>query len=201
VGDGIPMNKSRAAYYFMLSADQGNPRAQFMHGAILYDGDGISSNKSLAAQYFKLSADRGLLSSQLKYAKLHIDGDVDPISVTECEKYLRLAVAQGSPVGQMQLGLCLLSGFFGRFDFTKARELFDNLSESNPLAAVLRDAISSSDDDLVDPSEFFRNGNLFSVLRWSSDADIPLVRILNADLCNFALDNTCCFAAWQQTAD
>jgi TPR repeat protein len=57
-GDGIPMNKSLATYYFKLSADQGIAEAQFNYGLSLARGDGIAMNKPLAAHYFKMSADQ-----------------------------------------------------------------------------------------------------------------------------------------------
>jgi TPR repeat protein len=53
------MNKSLAAHYFKLAADQSHARAQFNYGIMLLCGQGISINKSLAAHYFKLSADQG----------------------------------------------------------------------------------------------------------------------------------------------
>jgi TPR repeat protein len=37
-GEGIPMNKSLAAHYFILSADQGHADAQFRSGLMLYMG-------------------------------------------------------------------------------------------------------------------------------------------------------------------
>jgi TPR repeat protein len=53
------MDKSLAAHYFKLSADQGNAYGQCNYGVCLRDGDGVVMDKSLAAHYFKLSADQG----------------------------------------------------------------------------------------------------------------------------------------------
>jgi TPR repeat protein len=49
------MNQSLAAYYFTLSADQGNADAQGKDGIMLHHGNGLSTNKSFIASYFKLS--------------------------------------------------------------------------------------------------------------------------------------------------
>jgi hypothetical protein len=200
-GEGISMNKSLAAHYLKLSADQGNATAQFYYGFILSHGEGISMNKSLAAHYFKLSADQGLPLSQLELANLLLGGDHGPINFAESENYLRLAVGQGSRVGQLRLGLCLFYGSFGHFDFAEARDLFDISSKSDPFAVVLRDAISLPNCELLGPSDFFRDGNLFSVLRFSFNAsDLSLIRVLNAQLCDFSFDDKLRFGAWQRTA-
>jgi hypothetical protein len=183
-----------------LSADQGYVDEQFQSGFLLLRGDGITMNKSLAAHYFKMSADQGLCSSQLAYANLLLRGDGVPINFEECERYLRLAVSQHSTVGQMRLGLCLFSGSLGHFDFAEARELFDKASGSDRFAAVLRDAISLPNCELVDPLAFSRDGNLFSVLRCESTPAMSLIRVLNADLSEVPLDDDRRFVAWQQTA-
>jgi TPR repeat protein len=48
-----------AAYYFKLSADQGNAFGQMLYDYCLRDGQGISKDLSGAVHYFKLSADQG----------------------------------------------------------------------------------------------------------------------------------------------
>jgi TPR repeat protein len=200
-GEVISLNKSLAAHYFKLSADQGDARAQFFSGVMLDKGEGISMNKSLAVHYFKLSADQGLSLSQLELANLLLRGDHGPINSAESENYLRLAVGQGSSVGQLRLGLCLFYGSFGHFDLAEARDLFDISSKSDPFAVVLRNAISLPNCELLGPSDFFRDGNLFSVLRFSFNAsDLSLIRVLNGPMCDFSFEDDLRFAAWHQTA-
>jgi TPR repeat protein len=50
-GGGIEMNKSFAAHYLKLSADQGVARAQFHYGVLLAISDGITTNKSHTAHF------------------------------------------------------------------------------------------------------------------------------------------------------
>jgi TPR repeat protein len=57
-GDGIPIDKSLAAHYFKLAADQGYAAAQTNYRTLLEDGDGIPIDRSLAAHYYKLAADQ-----------------------------------------------------------------------------------------------------------------------------------------------
>jgi TPR repeat protein len=40
-GDGIPIDKSLAAHYFKLAADQGHPAAQYMYDLSLANGEDI----------------------------------------------------------------------------------------------------------------------------------------------------------------
>jgi hypothetical protein len=44
------MDKSLAAHYYKLSADQGNAAAQCHYWFLLYTGDGIAMDKSLAVR-------------------------------------------------------------------------------------------------------------------------------------------------------
>jgi TPR repeat protein len=46
-----------AAYYFKLSADQGNAHDQCYYGRCLRDGVGMSIDLRSTAHYFKLSVD------------------------------------------------------------------------------------------------------------------------------------------------
>jgi TPR repeat protein len=43
--EGISMNKSLAADYYQLSADQGDTRTHFRYGFMLENGEGILMNK------------------------------------------------------------------------------------------------------------------------------------------------------------
>jgi TPR repeat protein len=58
-GEGILINKSPAAYYFKLSADQRDGIGQFSHGVLIAIGQGVPINKSFAAHYFQLSPNQG----------------------------------------------------------------------------------------------------------------------------------------------
>jgi TPR repeat protein len=69
------MNKSLAAHYYKLSADQGFANAQFNYGVCLETGSGIEMNKSLAAHYFKLAADQGHPQARLRYEGILTDAD------------------------------------------------------------------------------------------------------------------------------
>jgi hypothetical protein len=119
------------------------------------------------------------------------------VRLSDCERYLQLAVDQGDHVAEVRLAVFLMSDVLGRFDFERACTLLERPSRSNRLASILRDSLSTLDYDLVSSSGFSKNGSIFSLLRWSSDDSIPLIQILNPELCNFAVDASDRFSAWR----
>jgi TPR repeat protein len=100
-GDGILINKSLAAHYYRLSADQGIAVAQFNYGLMLNNGDGISINKSLAAHYFKLSADQGSAVSQYCYALWLFTGEILSRDTALAIDYLQRAADGGFVFAQL----------------------------------------------------------------------------------------------------
>jgi TPR repeat protein len=197
-GDGIDMDKSLGADYLRLSAGQGDAMAQFNYGLLLCHGDGIEMDKSHAARYFKSSADLGLSVAQFHYATCLLRGEGVRMDLTECEKYLRLSVGEANPAGQMRLAVCLFAGLFGRNGFTEALNLFEGLSDSDPIAASLLDSLSASEGMLVCGSKFSQDWSIFCVLRSSFDRAISLIRVLNCELCDIAVDAGLRFSAWQK---
>jgi hypothetical protein len=83
--DESPTNISRTTSLLKLAADQGDARAQFYYGAMLWKGEGIGRNKPLAAHYYKLAADQGLAQAQCYYGICLLRGDC-------CKKNPRIAV-------------------------------------------------------------------------------------------------------------
>jgi hypothetical protein len=132
--------------------------------------------------------------------------DEYPACVRRCESesYLRLAFVQGDSRAQMRLGIALLCGLFGRFDFFESRRLFENASTSegswNHFAILLRDALSKSDCEIMNSTDFSARGDIFSFLHSSMDESIPLIRILNPHLCEHDLLENQAFEAWTNLA-
>jgi hypothetical protein len=90
---------------------------------------------------------------------------------------------------------------FGRFNFTEARNLFEDLSESIRSALILRDSLSPSEFKLVLASDFSVSGNIFSGLRSSFDEAIALIRFLNADLREIGISGRRRCGGWQVEAN
>jgi TPR repeat protein len=204
----VKKNEYLGVEFLRRAADQGLISAQLYLGTLLRDGHVIERNVNLSAYYFKLAADQGSIEGQLQYAAfiLRDDGVSGRVERDESERYLRMAVAQGDSMAQMRLGIALLSGLYGRFDFLEARHLFEIVSKSTSqpslsrLAIVLRDSLSMSNYTLMSISDFFATGSVFSFLRSSIEESIPLIRILNPHLCDLAESSDQPFQAWQNLA-
>jgi hypothetical protein len=166
----------------------------------------MERNTTLSAHYFKLATDQDSIEGQIEYAECILRGDGVPGTIPRCESkyYFRMAVAQDNCRAHMRLGLGLLSGFFGRFDFIEARKLFELASRSEhswtQFAILLRDALSLSDCDIAHATDGLSIGNIFSILRSSFDESIPLMRGLNSDFCDWNQSDNAIFAAWQDIA-
>jgi hypothetical protein len=109
-GNGIPVDKVRAAHYFQLSADQGDLNAQFSLGAMLHTGDGILVDKVRAAYYFQLSADQGKSSAQFNLGVMLLNGNGIPVDKVRAAHYFQLSADQGEPAAQFNYGLMLHDG-------------------------------------------------------------------------------------------
>jgi hypothetical protein len=151
----------------------------------------------------KLAADQGSAEGQIKYAEyiLRVEGVSNIEHRRALEHYLQLAVAQYDSRAQMRLGIALLCGLFGRFDFVESRRLFEFASKSEQgsiqFSRFLRDSLSLSDCEILNATDFFAMGSIFSFLRSSMDESIPLIRILNPYLCDLQQSTNQTFEAWQ----
>jgi hypothetical protein len=101
----------------------------------------------------------------------------------------------------MRLGIYLISGVLGRFDFEDARELFDGASHSNQFARVRRHSLNESGCVLVDSFEFLSQGSIFSILRSSSNESIGAIRLLNLPLNEIVKSEYETFQVWKEFAN
>jgi TPR repeat protein len=84
------MNKSMAALYFKLSADQGDAAAQHSYAACLLEGDGVTMNRSAAVHYFKLSAEQGDPVGQYGYGVCLANGLGLPMNRSMAAGYFKI---------------------------------------------------------------------------------------------------------------
>jgi TPR repeat protein len=187
-------------------ADLGLISAQLRLAKLLRAGRAIDRNAALLARYLKLAADQGSVKGQIEYAEYLLHGDVigNTGRLRESEHYLKLAVVQGDSRAQMRLGIALLCGLYGRFNFEEARKLLELASESGRscmrFAIVLRDSLAVSGCEIMNATDFCSSGSIFSVLRSSIDESIPLIRILNSHLCDLDGSSDPVFQEWQELA-
>jgi hypothetical protein len=193
-------NTDLGVEYLRRAADHGLVSAQLRFAILLRQGRLIEPDLGQSAYYFKLAADQGSIEGKLEYAACLLHGDGVSIDYRKCENYLRQSAEQGDVRGQMRLGICLLSGLLGKFEFNEARALFDLASVSNQFAKYLRDSLSQSDFEIITRSEFSSKGNIFSILRSSSNESIPLIRLLNFHFDGYDESDHRHLLVWQEVA-
>lgn len=71
-GDGVPVDKEKAAQYFKKSADKGNFIAMFNYANMLDKGDGIPADLKKAAEYYKKASDKGMPAAMFSYGDIKV---------------------------------------------------------------------------------------------------------------------------------
>jgi TPR repeat protein len=205
-GNDIQKDKEKGIEYLRCAADQGLTSAQLDFASLLWQGSVIERDDIRSAHYLKLAADQGSIEGQIEYADWLFRGDgmSDIVQCRESERHLRMSVAQSVSKAQMRLGIALLSGLFGRFDFLEARRLFEQASKSEKssgrFASVLLDSLLMPDCELKSALTFSANGNIFAFLRSSVNASIPLIKIMNPHLNDQTQSTDQIFESWRDIA-
>jgi TPR repeat protein len=88
---GVEKDLKLAAYYYKLSAAQGDARGQHNYGCCLEHGRGVEKDLKLAAYYFKLSADQGNTRGQYNYAHCREKGRGVTMDLILSEQYYKFA--------------------------------------------------------------------------------------------------------------
>ncbi|MBH61434.1 MAG: hypothetical protein CL569_03080 [Alphaproteobacteria bacterium] len=91
---------------FTLLSERGDPRAEFMLGAMYFQGKGVPQNDAFAAIWFHKSAIQGHSGAQLAYGSLHIRG----VGVMQdlSRAYMWLSLAADSDVAGLSQQAILL---------------------------------------------------------------------------------------------
>ena len=78
-------------------SERGDPRAEFMLGAMYFHGRGVPRNDAFAAIWFHKAATQGHPGAQLAYGSLHIRGVGVVQDLTRAYMWLSLAADSGVP--------------------------------------------------------------------------------------------------------
>lgn len=87
---------------FNLFSERGDPRAQFMLGAMYFHGKGVPQNDGFASIWFHKSAIQGHSGAQLAYGSLHIRGVGVAQDLIRAYVWLSLAIDSNVPGLQHQ---------------------------------------------------------------------------------------------------
>lgn len=95
-GNGVSVDKKKAAEYCKMAADKGSISAMKNYGNMLYNGDAIAANKIESVRYFKMAADCGDTSSmKMCVMLLYNGGEGIKSDKKEAAKYCKMLADKG----------------------------------------------------------------------------------------------------------
>jgi hypothetical protein len=96
-GLGVPKDMAKAAYWYELAAQQGDPDAQYQTAGYYMAGQGVAKDPAKAAEWFRKSAEGGNTMAALTYGRMLKDGVDVTKDEAEARKWLTAAAGSGGP--------------------------------------------------------------------------------------------------------
>jgi TPR repeat protein len=87
--------KSEAAKWFRLSAEQRIADAQYHLGAMYLDGQGVPKSCEEGAKWFRLAAEQGDVEAQYQLGTMHKEGNGVPKNIVDAYAWTSLAASRG----------------------------------------------------------------------------------------------------------
>ena len=86
---------SKAAQYFLRSANAGDDDGAYSYGVMLREGRGVPQDIAEGARWLKRAADAGVIAGQVEYAIMLFNGEGVPKDQAAAVAILRVAAAKG----------------------------------------------------------------------------------------------------------
>ena len=102
-GNGVAMDASRAALWYLKAADQGHAKSQNNLGVLYRNGDGVGKDACEAARWFRKAAEQGLAAAQWNLGLLYESGVGVPNDAGQAAAWYRRAAEQGHASAQVRL--------------------------------------------------------------------------------------------------
>jgi class 3 adenylate cyclase len=106
VGYGVPVNLTKALYWYKRAADAGNLDGQYLYARAICDRNSVHYNGRKIFALVKDAADKGHALSQLWYADILLKMGAEEDAMRQRQK----AAASGSVVGKIRYAQCLVEG-------------------------------------------------------------------------------------------
>ena len=152
-GEGIEMDKAKAAQLYRELADQGDSDAQYDLAFMLDNGEGIPQDRTESEKYFKLSADQGDSDACLCYGGILFERG----EYSEAERYFMTSAMKGDVKAEYNLGLLYIGEYLGSPDKAKAREWFESAADKGfAYAQSMIGSLYLDDNDVKHAEEYFR---------------------------------------------
>jgi len=99
-GQGVALDRKKAAVWYRFAADAGNREAQFAYANILAKGKAVKLDKKAARKYMKLAADAGHHKAQFNLAQMIVADKPVYTGYAEALPYYLKAAESGIPDAQ-----------------------------------------------------------------------------------------------------
>ena len=133
---------AKAARWYRMAAERGNPDAQYNLGYMYEHGEGVLQDFSEAARWYRLAAEQGDNDAQTNLGYMYDHGDGVPQDYAEALRWYRLAAEQGNYGAQNGLGLKYHNGEGILQDFVQAHKWYN-------IAAAQGSEIARENRDLI----------------------------------------------------
>ena len=110
LGQGVPKDATKAAFWYRKAAEQGHTNSQLVLGAICDDGDGVPQDHTEAAQWFRRAAEHGNARAEFYLASDYDKGQGVPKDAAQAANWYKKAAEQGDADAQNNLGVMYLNG-------------------------------------------------------------------------------------------
>jgi len=152
-GDGVEMDKAKAASMYKGLADAGDSDAQYDLAFMLDSGEGIEMDRVQAEHYFHLAADQGDSDACLCYGGYLFEKG----SYADAEQYFMNAAMKGDVKAEYNLGLLYMGDYLGEPDKAKASEWFESAAEKGFMfAQSMLGSMSAEKNDMKNAEKYFR---------------------------------------------
>ncbi len=153
-GDGLTAynrsDYSTALKLFRPLAEQDNPKAMFMLGAMFFNGEGVTQDYAEAVKWYRKAAEKGEATAMAHLGVMHHLGRGVPQDYAEAVKWYRKAAEQGETLAMYKLGVMFSYGEGVPRDYVEAHKWY-NLAAANStaVAAASRDMAVKARDLLA----------------------------------------------------
>lgn len=109
-GLGVEASDTEAYKYYLLSANDGNPRGKYRVGLCLHKGIGVKADKKEALKWFGEAAEDGYPLAMAMAGKCYLYGEGCEPQLEKGIELLQQAAEQGNDKAQFELGNAYLTG-------------------------------------------------------------------------------------------
>lgn len=120
LGEGIPRDYERAAFWFRLAADAGIANAQYNLGVLMHHGQGVPQDRAAAFTLFREAAESGHTEAQIAVGQAWRYGRGVERNPVRAASWFQAANAGGDPYGALYLGQMYEEGIDGAPDLSAA---------------------------------------------------------------------------------